>query len=92
METNITTAQAQPITNTLLQGILDELRRSRFDDIWTAHEIADYLKTSLGSVQARVVTHPTFPAPIRLPTTKNGGTRRWIAKEVKAWALKHKSA
>lgn len=76
-------------TETVLHEILAELRRQRIgDDLWKADDIADYLKLSLATVRNRVVTNPTFPAAVTIPTTEEGGSRRWVAKEVKAWATK----
>jgi predicted DNA-binding transcriptional regulator AlpA len=76
--------QSQPDA---LQAILIEMRKQRVaDELWTAHEIADYLKLSVKSIGNRVLNHDTFPCAVILPTR----SRRWLAKEVRAWAIKHR--
>ncbi len=75
----------------LLGRIYDELRRHRVsDDLWTAHDVATYLQFSVGTVRNRVLPHPTFPRAAVIPTTEEGGSRRWVAGEVKAWAKRHR--
>lgn len=75
-------------TTALLTGILEELRRQRVqdDDLWEAEQIADYMKLSKKSVQNGVLSASGFPSSVVLPT----GGRRWVAKEVKAWALRRR--
>jgi hypothetical protein len=75
----------------LLVGILGELRQGRVqDDLWSAGDIAAYLKLKKSTVQSRLLCLPHFPKPVTIPTTDEGGGKRWIAKEVKAWALKQR--
>lgn len=76
-----------PVTAILLD-ILKELRqqRSQDDDMWTADEIADFLKLSKGSVQNKILGAQGFPSSVVLPT----GGRRWIAKEIRAWAQRRR--
>lgn len=71
-----------------LAAILDELRRQRSltDDVWTADEIADYMKLSKKSVQNTVLGDKTFPVSVPLPT----GGRRWLSKEVREWFKKRR--
>jgi prophage regulatory protein len=60
--------------------------------LWNAKMIAGYLQRSPAAVMERVVTLPGFPAPIRLPTQKEGskGNPLWEAAEVIAWVRSHK--
>lgn len=75
----------------MLGAILAELQRQRVhDDLWTAEDVAAYLKLSKSRVQARVVCNANFPRPVVIPTTDDGGGKRWVAKEVRAWALRHR--
>lgn len=73
------------VEQTLLSEILGELRRQHnADDMWTADEIADFLKLSKKTVQNRILDDKTFPRSRTLPT----GGRRWVAKEVIEWVKK----
>ena len=91
--------QAQTIENTpniagLLEGILTELRRARVsDDLWTVDDIAAYLKKNRRTVQNSVLKFSGFPLAVRVPS-ENGGKSNplWVAKEVKAWALRFKES
>lgn len=75
-------------TEALLVDILVELRRhyAQDDDLWEAEQIAVYLKLGKGSVQNKILKSPGFPTSLVLPT----GGRRWVAKEIKAWAMKNR--
>lgn len=70
----------------ILQSLQALLRREHADDLWAAAQIADYLKLSKSSVHSHILKAPAFPAPVVLPT----GGKRWVAKEIRAWALKHR--
>lgn len=80
-------AQEQEISQGLL-AILSELKKKRSMDgeLWCADEIADFLKLSKQGVQSHILGKDGFPEPIILPS--NG--RRWVAKEVRAWAMKRR--
>lgn len=74
-----------------LAAILDELRSQRVNnDLWTASDIADYLKLKKSTVQQRILKSDGFPRPTTLPTTAEGGSKRWIADEIKQWSRKHR--
>lgn len=71
----------------ILNAILGELRRQRVaDDLWSADDIADYLGLAKNTVQGRTVKTNGFPRPVMLPT----GGKRWVAKEVRAWAMRQR--
>lgn len=55
------------------------------DEVWTAAEIAAYLKLNIKTVQGRVVTRAGFPRGFR-PTGTARGERRWLSEEVRDWA------
>lgn len=61
-------------------------RQSIPDDLWSVEKIAMYLDLSKKSVTNHILKSEAFPAPVILPT----GGKRWVAKEVRAWALKHR--
>lgn len=70
----------------LLGDILKELRiqNSQSAELWGPEEIGNLIKLGKGTVQNKILNTPSFPTSIVLPT----GGRRWVAKEVKAWALR----
>lgn len=72
----------------LLSAMLEEMRKARVrdDELWEAQHIADFLKLSKNTVQGKILDKNGFPGPVILPT----GGRRWVAKEVRAWAMRHK--
>ena len=58
--------------------------------LWTAKQIADYMRRTERQVAERTVYLPGFPKPIRLPVS-NGGKGRplWKAREVVEWVERH---
>jgi hypothetical protein len=60
------------------------------DELWRAEEIARCLKVSKKTVQNRVLKSPGFPPPRLLEFANNKNpVKRWVPKEVIAWATKH---
>jgi prophage regulatory protein len=60
-------------------------------ELWSAKEIASYLKVGARQVSERYALMPGFPKAIRLPTVAGvRGTARWGAVEVIAWATSHR--
>ncbi len=51
------------------------------DRLWDASDIADFLKLSKKTVQNHYITQPDFPPPC-------DRIKRWIPREVKAWATR----
>lgn len=76
----------------LLEDIKNMLAKisQRDDDLWTLEDIANYMKTSTRSVN-RMMQLETFPAPVRLPTTENGGRPRWFVGEIKQFVKRYRS-
>lgn len=77
----------------LLLEILNELKAQNAandNSLWTASDIARYMRLSTSSVQSRVITRNNFPRAVRIPTEKGLGGRRWYPKEVRDWARKHR--
>lgn len=59
-------------------------------DLWSAKEIATYLKMAERVVIERVVALPGFPQAIRLPTQRGTkGHPRWKASEVITWVERY---
>lgn len=86
MSTELT--QLMEINRALLTEVQAQRRMS--DDLWSAQQIADYLHLDKEYAQKKIITVPGFPVPVSLPTAEKRGCRRWVAKEVKAWAMKHR--
>ena len=76
----------------LLLEILNELKLQSASDaeLWTADDIAKYLRLTLSSVQSRIICRKDFSRPIRIPTENGSGGRRWYSREVKAWIAKNR--
>lgn len=81
------------VNKNIAQKILEELRyQGRNNDaLWDAGDIAHYMKLSKSTVQSRIICKKSFPIALRMPTSETGmGGRRWLAKEVKQWTLRHR--
>ncbi|MHB1702094.1 MAG: helix-turn-helix transcriptional regulator [Acidobacteriaceae bacterium] len=60
-------------------------------ELWSAKEIAAYLKVGPRQVSERYALMPGFPKAIRLPTVAGvRGTSRWRAAEVIEWTTSHR--
>lgn len=55
------------------------------DEIWTAEDIATWLKLDVRTVLRDIVSRPGFPPGFR-PTGRIRGERRWLSEDVKEWA------
>ncbi len=69
-----------------ISDLIAHLPRSLDNDLWDADDIAQHMRLSKRSVQSHVLTAQGFPNPCIIPT----GGKRWVAKEVKAWVLRHR--
>jgi len=82
------------VIKNIAQEILEELRyQGRNNDaLWdTGDDIARYMKLSKSTVQSRIICKQSFPRALRMPTSETGlGGRRWLAKEVKQWVMRHR--
>lgn len=61
------------------------------DELWTAEDIASYLKLAADTTERRVVTRPDFPAPLQPCLTGARAAKRWFAAEVITWARQNRS-
>lgn len=58
--------------------------------LWTADDVAQYLRVNRRAVMERYAPLPNFPQPIRIPAADNKVSRpRWKAVEVMRWAERH---
>lgn len=58
-------------------------------DLWSADEIARYLKRERRTVMESYACLPNFPKAIRLPSKGVRGQPLWKASEVIAWAERY---
>ena len=61
------------------------------DELWTAEDIASYLKLAVDTTERRVVTRPDFPLPLQPCQTGKKAAKRWFAVEVTSWARQNRS-
>ena len=54
-------------------------------ELWSATDIAQYLKVGRRQVLERYAVLPGFPTPIRLPSDSGRGGYRWRAAQIVAW-------
>lgn len=77
-----------------LQDLVAQLKRPQVpieDQLWTAEDVADYLKLATDTTERRVVTRPDFPVPLQPCPTGKRAAKRWFATEVVAWAKKNRA-
>ena len=73
----------------VLRDLVTQLKADRIsvaDELWTAEDIASYLKLSADTTERRVVTRSDFPAPLQPCLTGKKAAKRWFAGEVISWA------
>lgn len=68
---------------TAVRELMARVERSLSSDLWDADDIACFLRLEKKTVQNHYLGNPKFPKPVVLPT----GGKRWIASEVKAYAM-----
>lgn len=55
------------------------------DELLAADEIAKILKVNPRQVSERYSMRPDFPKPIRLPSAKGQGLKRWKRADIMEW-------
>lgn len=60
-------------------------------ELWTAQDIAAYLKLSAYTVERRVVVQPGFPKSVQPCATGAKAAKRWFAGEVITWLRQHRA-
>jgi len=61
--------------------------KPQFEPLWSAEEVAEYLKVSRRQVVERLAKRQGFPTPIVMPTdTGEAGRLRWDREKIIAWA------
>ncbi|WP_157234612.1 hypothetical protein WKI13_02160 [Teredinibacter turnerae] len=80
------------MTEKLLLEILNELKaqNAHSNELWSAQDIARYVRLSTSSVQSRVICRKDFPRAVRIPTDNGLGGRRWYASEVREWIRRNR--
>ena len=82
------------VVSELLAEILSELRGQRValgHRLWSADDIADYLRVDRRYVLERLAIRPDWPKAVRL-TDGQKAPARWKAAEVIGWAEKRRRA
>ena len=80
------------MTEKYLLEILNELRRQNKDnrELWQTDDIADYVGLRPSTVHSTLLPRKDFPRAVIIPTTEDGGGRRWYAADVKNWIKKNR--
>ena len=77
-----------------LQELLLQLKRPQIppeDELWSAEDIAFYIKLAVDTTERRVVTRPDFPTALQPCQTGKRAAKRWLAVAVRDWARKNAS-
>lgn len=77
-----------------IQELIRQLQRPAVaaeDELWTAQDIAAYLKLSTYTVERRVVVQPDFPTSVQPCATGVKAAKRWFAAEVISWLRQHRA-
>ena len=70
----------------LVEALRDAVPRVPLNQaLWSADDVADYLRVSRRTVTERYACRPDFPEPIRLPSDGKRGHLRWRARDVIKW-------
>lgn len=78
-------------TEQLLKRMVSLMEKQQVpDDLWTKKHIASYLDLSPATVQQRIIKRDDFPRAVIIPSTEDGGTKRWKKEEVMRWATKRR--
>lgn len=82
------------MTSIVIEELIEALRSARPISLdvalWDARQAGEYLAISARHFQEQVACRPDFPAAIVLPSAGTKPRRRWKAKEVIAWAERHR--
>lgn len=49
--------------------------------LWSMQDIADYCGLSYGHVSTFIIADPKFPAPVNIPSSRNGRPKRLFIRE-----------
>jgi len=77
-----------------IQELIHQLQRPAVaseDELWTAQDIAGYLKLSAYTVERRIVVQPGFPVSVQPCATGAKAAKRWFAAEVITWVRRHRA-
>ncbi|BAP41320.1 putative uncharacterized protein [Pseudomonas sp. StFLB209] len=88
--------QQEPATELVqsIQELIRQLRRPGIpieDVLWTAADIAEYLKLSTYSVERKVTLTPGFPDSVQPCSDGPKALKRWFAGEVIDWTRRHRA-
>lgn len=77
-----------------IQELIQQLQRPAVafeNELWTAQDIAAWLKLSAYTVERRVVVQPGFPTVVQPCATGEKAAKRWFAGEVITWLRQHRA-
>lgn len=92
MPSELPTAPADLLSS--LQELIKQLQRPAVaaeHELWTAQDVAAYLKLSAYTVERRVVVQPGFPKSVQPCATGAKAAKRWFACEVITWLRQHRA-
>lgn len=69
----------------LMSHLIQSIQKNASEPLWTASDVADFLRVSEASVVKSYYYMPNFPKGFRLPSKKGLGSRRWRPEDIKAW-------
>lgn len=69
-----------------VKRLTDAVDGKAMSRLWSVADIARYVGVSPPTARS-YISHPTFPEPIILPSTKNSPRPKWNSVDVKTWVL-----
>lgn len=72
----------------LLSSLLAAVSSAEEKSLWTAADVAEYLRVSEATVMKSFFFLPGFPRGFRLPSKRGLGSRRWHPNDIKSWCKK----
>jgi len=71
---------------TELNRLLQELQTLQNEPLWTAQDVAAFLRISPRHLRERIMAIDSeFPRPIHLPAEKGQGAQRWQPAQIRQW-------
>ena len=68
-----------------LSQLIESVRIIDNEPLWTAADVAEYLRVGEASVLKNFCYMPGFPAGFRLPSRRGLGSRRWRPADIRHW-------
>ena len=68
-----------------LSQLIESVRIIDNEPLWTAADVAEYLRVGEASVLKNFCYMPGFPAGFRLTSRRGLGSRRWNPSDIRPW-------